>query len=108
MLGDWNFDPDNFALYPPEIEVWERNVGDGRRFADHGQRDALGRRITTVGENPGGFAIDHVVSDFADGGCEVLRDPRFDEDFDFAELGDGADYSGRIDHRPVRCDLTWR
>jgi len=105
MLGDWNFDPDNTVLYRAEAEVWRRFVGSDRRFADHGQRDGLGRRVTTTHDDPGGFAIDHVITDFAEGDCQVVR-PRFDEDFDFSTLGEGSD-AGRIDHRPVLCDLYW-
>lgn len=107
MLGDWNFDPDNRALYGPEGEVWDAHVGEDRRYLDHGAKDPVGRRVPTVGDDPGGFAIDHVISDFARGRCDVVR-PRFDEGFDFGIVGAAADgYDGRIDHHPVLCDLGW-
>lgn len=108
MLGDWNFDPDNTVLYGPEAGVWQEHVGAGRRFTDHGQRDSVGRRIATVGDDPAGVAIDHVITDFADGACHVIRAPRFDDHFDFETLAPGGAYSGRIDHHPVLCDLRWR
>ncbi len=107
MLGDWNFDPDNRVLYEPEGRVWDQHVGGEARFTDHGQRDPIGRRIPTVGDDPGGVAIDHVASDFARGECEVVR-PRFDDHFDFALVAPGGGgYTGRIDHHPVICDLRW-
>lgn len=108
MLGDWNFDPDNTVLYGPEAGVWQDHVGADRRFADHGQRDPVGRRIATVGDDPAGVALDHVISDFADGTCQVIRAPRFDDHFDFEQLAPGGAYTGRIDHHPVLCDLRWR
>jgi hypothetical protein len=107
MLGDWNFDPDHRELYDPEATVWDGHVGVGRRFSDHGQRDGFGRRIPTVFEDPGGLAIDHVLTDFASGRCRVMRDPRIDEGFDFLSLSTAGAYSGRIDHTAVRCDLYW-
>lgn len=107
LLGDWNFDPDNGALYGAERDVFQLHVGDGLRFTDHGQRDLIGRRIVTVRDDPAGFAIDHVVSDFATGSCVVIRAPRFDETFDFSGLAPDGAYTGRIDHHPVLCDLRW-
>ena len=107
MLGDWNFDPDNRVLYEPEGRVWDQHVGPDRRFADHGARDLVGRRIATVGDDPAGVAIDQVISDFAEGRCSVVRAPRFDDAFDFTTLAPGGAYSGRIDHHPVLCDLRW-
>lgn len=108
VLGDWNFDPDNRALYGPEGEIWDAHVGDERRYRDHSVKDRLGRRVPTLGDDPGGIALDHVVSDFAAGECDIVR-PRFDDELDFTDLADGEhDYSGRIDHYPVICDLEWR
>ena len=105
MLGDWNFNPDSI-VYRMESEVWNENVGEGLRFTDHSERDPGGTRVPTLAGTISA-AIDHVVTDFAIGSCEVIRDPRVDAAYDFSALPGGEAYAARIDHRPVVCDLHW-
>ena len=104
LLGDWNMDP-GMALYASEKPFWESYVGEGKRFHDHDQRDGAGRRIAT--NNRVAVAIDHVVSDFATGTCEVRANPLIDADYDFSQLPDGENFTGRLDHRAVVCPLSW-
>ena len=86
--------------------LWEGYVGDGLRFHDHDERDGAGRRIAT--NNRVGVAIDHVVSDFAEGTCSVYANPLIDADYDFSQLPDGEMFTGRLDHRAIVCPLIWR
>ncbi|PIE20133.1 MAG: hypothetical protein CSA66_01305 [Proteobacteria bacterium] len=103
VLGDFNFDPSS-PLYEAEAAVWDTIVGDELPLRDHGERDPEGGRVPTVAL---GFAIDHVLSSFARGTCEVLDDPLIDAAFDFSALDGGASWAGRVDHRAVLCDLAW-
>ena len=100
ILGDWNFNPDS-PLYPDENDVWDPLVGEGKRFRDHDERDESGRRVPTH-EAALLSAVDHVVTDFATGECDVLED-RVDADFEI----EASDKRGRTDHRPTLCDLYW-
>lgn len=100
LVGDWAFEPDQM-FQETETAVWSQHVGEAARFEDHDQREAGGGRVPTAESPP--RALSHVVSDFAQGTCEVMVMPRIDEGFAFEE----AEADGRLTHRAVRCELTW-
>lgn len=103
VLGDFNFDPDQL-FYEAEGALWATVVGEGLPLTDHGERDGEGVRVSTIAGL--GVAIDHVLTTFAEGTCEVQSSPTLDAGFDFEPLG-GQRYPGRIDHRALICDLSW-
>jgi hypothetical protein len=98
--GDWNFDPTRYTDAIP-ASIWNDWIGKGRRFHSHDMRRGECRlERTSVGQDA---SLDRVATDFAEGRCRVLQDPRLDEGFDFDAL-DGQ----RIDHFAVFCDLYYR
>ncbi len=100
LLGDWAFEPDQM-FQDRETAVWAQHVGDGRRFSDHDERSAGGGRVPTVESPP--RALSHIVSDFAEGSCEVMVMPGIVGGFAF-EAPEEAD--GRLVNRAIRCELV--
>ncbi len=102
VVGDWNFDPDVQADIV-ESAIWSEFVGPGKRFQNHHPRDQETCRLkrTSVGQNK---ALDRLVSDFAEGVCEVFSKPRLDHGI----LNDSRpveEIRGRADHYAVYCKL---
>lgn len=112
MLGDWNMDPERLGQ-PVEELLYYAHIGPTRRLREHDERDLDCARVKTA---PGKFAtVDQVVTDFAKGRCRVFDDEHVSLgctaplglfDSAVASLG-GSDWSDRMDHRAVICDLLW-
>lgn len=98
--GDWNFDPSRGTDLVPS-SIWHGHVGPGERFENHDLYTKQCRLPRTSASQKA--SLDRITTDFAEGTCEVLDDPRLDDGFDFKKL-DGK----RIDHFAVKCDLIFK
>lgn len=93
VLGDLNTDPGRLAGVDVSAARWLDFAGDGRGFAFH----------TEVGPDAprsyGGVTdIDHVMTDFATGGCWIAG---------VSEGHDDVIDAVYFDHHPVVCDLAF-
>jgi endonuclease/exonuclease/phosphatase family metal-dependent hydrolase len=112
VVGDFNLDPVRMA-FESEAALWQRHVGEGRRFRDLTPSAQDGTQFGTRRASLG-IATDHVLAERAtgactvhghglgldpgteplDAGCEGMRPPGMEGD------------AGRIDHFAISCDLT--
>lgn len=98
--GDWNFDPTRGTDLVPS-SIWHGQVGVDQRFENHDRYTKQCRLPRTSASQKA--SLDRITTDFAEGRCEVLDEPRLDDGFDFERL-DGK----RIDHFAVKCDLSFK
>jgi hypothetical protein len=107
LLGDLAFDPAP-AGAPAGDGATERllaALAPNGPYVDLAPRDGAGVRLsTTVGPGPMGAQTAVLVAEL-DGACEIIGVPTFDAPFDFGVLPGGAEDTGRIDHRAVRCRI---
>jgi hypothetical protein len=114
VAGDFNLDPVRL-IDDATRSLWERHVGEGRRFRD---LTPSARDGTQYGTRRGNFGIaaDHVLADALAGRCTVHGhaigvDPGTDPvDADCVHLlPDAAPKSARrIDHFAITCELERR
>jgi hypothetical protein len=113
IAGDFNLDPVRLIDEPTRM-VWQRHVGEGRRFRD---LTPSARDGTQYGTRRGNFGIaaDHVLADRLAGRCTVHGhaigvDPGtrpLDADCVGLLPDAGAASARRIDHFAITCELEW-
>jgi hypothetical protein len=112
VAGDFNLDPVRL-IGDATRRVWERHVGDGRRFRDLTPSAPDGTQYGTRRGNLG-IAADHVLVAGLAGACTVHGhavgvDPGTEAlDAGCAGTLSGPKASGgRVDHFAITCDLVW-
>ena len=94
VAGDFNLDPYRYPDLFPSGVFWREHVGFERRFAAH---NAAGDR--PVPTFLGVATLDYVLSDFAEGECQVLGESEGTQRIDSP--------LNTMDHRAVVCSLVW-
>ena len=113
VAGDFNLDPVRL-IDEATRRLWERNVGEGRRFRDLTPSAPDGTQYGTRRGNVG-IAADHVLADRLVGRCivhghEIGVDPGtrpLDADCVGLLPDARAASTRRIDHFAITCELVW-